>query len=831
MRKVGKVFLAVLITISVFSTPMTVQAADNWSSASGLGFGQPTNISATKLLSYGNTLMAGTENATGAQVRQTTDLSFPSGNQPPVGFSNLDKTTALVEFPNTVGTKYVYAGLRPQGAGSGMIFAFDPTLNTWFNARLPSSPPGQGQNKDITSLAVFEDYLYAGTLNFNGAQIWRLKNTEDPRNPNWEQVVAGGFGSNGYYAVQHIFSIGQSLFVSFLNSGQGSTGCRLIKSVNNGNPNTWQSFFPDGLPRTMTECIGSSAELFGITYVGLSKRANGASDTLYQTWDGVNYVKLLMTCFLQGSAQTCPGNSFGFSRGAVTSLRTLADRQLMIGTQEGNFYRSCPSHVLPLSSESFFYLSIDRSDTGFGGYSVTDIAVHKDNIFVAEGRGTGSVNQGSTNVAKVWRTPIDSLRSFPGDKCGILPDPASLEINLPASQIYTPNQLRFGDQLYTFDETSLCFKANNLCSPKISVDRVNNNLVDNTFRLTIKDIVKGDGINLDDPGMQNWGVRLTYKERVTFAVFSNVVASLRSQPQSLDHTFLGDINCVPAQVDVAINLCLRSRIALNNPTERPGNPINQTLLQSIPIDVNQINVEGNVAAPGQVSGFTLDSNAVAVGGAVNIEGSTSTLDNYIDGQSEVFDWNRISLKMGELYTRGFGLGTGVSSGSYSEANWFLNSSTNNPTNSNSSTFSSPPEGKIWKVNGNLTLGQNNPIAFHDAGTIVIDGDLNINGRLFCETNTRLGFIVHGKININTDYVGCGAYTALGRTASNNDGTITFKNVSSGQVKGIFIAKNSIKLPSKISLTGPFNIDYDSLFAANPTALYQELLNIVFTTSS
>ncbi|MCR4278262.1 MAG: hypothetical protein NUV80_00170 [Candidatus Berkelbacteria bacterium] len=826
MKKVSKVLLAVLIVISVFSRPMTAQAADNWSSASDFGFGQSENISATKLLSYGDTLMAGTENTNGAQVRQTTNLFFPSGN---LGGVSGDKTTSLVEFPNTDGTKYVYAGSRAIGAGKSYVFAFDPNLNTWFNTKLPSPPWPNPGNKEITSLAVFGDYLYAGTRNYDGAQIWRLKNTEDPRNPNWEQVVTDGLGSSGYYAIQHIFSIGQTLFASFLNSGQGTVGCRLIRSVDNGNANSWKSYFPDGLPRTMTECIGSSAELFGINYVGLSKRANGVSDTLYQTWDGVTYVKLNSTCFLEGSSQHCPGNSYGFSKGAVTSLRALTDRQLMIGTQEGDFYRACPSHVLPVGSDSYFYRSIDRRDTEFRGYSVTDIAIHKDNIFIAEGRGTGSTNQGSTNVAKVWRTPISSLKSFPGDKCGILPDPASLQINLPTSQIYTPDRLRFGDQLYTFDETSLCFMTNSLCSPKISVDRVNNNLVDNTFRLTIKDIIKGDGINLDDPRIQNWGVRLTYKERVTFAVFNNIVGSLRNQPQSLDHTFLGDSDCVPAQEDVATNLCLRSRLTLNNPTERPGNPINQTLLQRIPIDVSQINVEGNVAAPEQVAGFTLDSKAIAVGGSVNVQGSTNQLDDYIDGQSETFDWNRISLKLGALYAKGQGLGTGVSGGSYYGANWFLNSDTNIPTNSNSSTFSSPPEGKIWKIeNNSLTLGS---VTFHGAGTIVINGDLNINGRLLCEDSTRLGFIVHGKININTDFVGCGAYTALSRSSSSNDGTIIFKNVPSGQVKGIFIAKNSIRLPSKISLTGPFNVEYDSLFASNPTALYQELLRIVFTTSS
>lgn len=383
-------------------------------------------------------------------------------------------------------------------------------------------------------------------------------------------------------------------------------------------------------------------------------------------------------------------------------------------------------------------------------------------------------------------------------------------INLPPRLLYQPDQLSFDDVTYQFTlgNTPSVSPSNGPVSITLEdTDPSNPDPRGRYYQISISNFDKRD---------ERYPLRLTFKTGVS----SNNLATLAGylgEVGNKENLFGGDAAC---NYGVSQDFVC-SKIAVS--AESTGiSPFELPLFQRIAIP--GINVEGNVAAPGQVSGFTLDSRAVAVGGSVSVEGSTSQLDNYIDGQSEVFDWNRISLKMGELYTRGMGLGTGVSSGSYSEANWFLNSNTNNPTNSNSSTFSSPPEGKIWKVNGNLTLGQNNPIAFHGAGTIVINGDLTINDRLICESNTRLGFIVHGRININTDSIGCGAYTALG-------GNITFKNVSSGQVKGIFIAKGSIKLPSKISLTGPFTVKYDAFFASNPTALYQELLNIVFTTSS
>lgn len=382
-------------------------------------------------------------------------------------------------------------------------------------------------------------------------------------------------------------------------------------------------------------------------------------------------------------------------------------------------------------------------------------------------------------------------------------------INLPPRLLYQPDQLSFDDVTYQFTLGN---------TPTVSplTDRVSIALAD-TDPLNPNPDPRGKyyqiSISNFDKRDERYPLRLTFKTSVSSSNLTSL-GSYLGDVGNQENLFSGDAAC---NYGVSQDFVC-SKIAVS--AESTGiSPFELPLFQRIAIP--GINVEGNVAALGQVSGFTLDSNAVAVGGSVNVEGSTSQLDNYIDGQSEVFDWNRISLKMGELYTRGFGLGTGVSSGSYSESNWFLNSNTNNPTNSNSSSFSSPPEGKIWKVDGNLTFGS---VTFHGSGTIVIDGDLNINGPLACENGTRLGFIVHGKININTDSIGCGAYTALG-------GNITFKNVSSGQVKGIFIARGSIKLPSKISLTGPFIVKYDAYFASSPTALYQELLKIVFTTSS
>ncbi|MDO8650102.1 MAG: hypothetical protein Q7K33_02210, partial [Candidatus Berkelbacteria bacterium] len=460
-----------------------------------------------------------------------------------------------------------------------------------------------------------------------------------------------------------------------------------------------------------------------------------------------------------------------------------------------------------------------------------DVIIRDDYMYVAQGRRTAN----DTTTAKVLRSSnkINNLVRFyrsGSELCGPK-EPATVQIELPSAAVFTPKEIRFGADTYSFSATEPCFKVGNNCSSRFEVSRIGTGQIDQHYSIKILNIERDTpATNLDDP--QNpqgvaWGGRLTFKEPVPTSTISTMAALIRSsypgQNLNTTHTFLGGNNCETVTDPFeATKLCFNSTYTMTNSLERPNQPLTEHLFQSIGAPVSGIIVEGNVTAPNDVNGFTLDPNAIAVGGRVNVAGSTSQLQGYLNDQSVTFNWNHVSLRLGELYTKGMSLGTRTSSGNYNEPNWYLNSTTSNPAVNTASTFSSPPEGKIWKVDGNLNLRET---TFHGAGTIVIDGDLTISHPLSCESaSTRLGFIVHGKININTDSIGCGAYTALG-------GNINFKNVASGEVDGIFVAKDSIKLPSKASLTGTFRVGYDSYFATNPTALYQELLSIVFATSS
>ena len=363
--------------------------------------------------------------------------------------------------------------------------------------------------------------------------------------------------------------------------------------------------------------------------------------------------------------------------------------------------------------------------------------------------------------------------------------------------------------------------------------RVGSGQIDQHYKIKVLDIDRDTpAINLDDP--QNpqgvaWGGRLTFKEPVPNSTISSVAALIRnaypSQNLNTSHTFLGNNSCeIMSDPFEATKLCFNATYTMTNPLERPNQPLTEHLFQSVDAPASGIFVEGNVGATGKLKDFRIQSNSLAVGGTVTARGGTSS-SNYITGQS-LISWSTVSTKLTNLFVSALSSATNVESSAlagnnFSGSVWNLNSDTSDPLSTTETTFSTPPEGKLWRHDGNLIF--TNPVTFNGAGTLLVRGDVVLNGAIGC-TNSRLGIIAEGKITINTNDVACGAYTALGGSAS-------FGDAASGTVRGIFVAKNNVSLPNIALLTEPYYIRYDSLFASSPTAVYRELLRIVFSTSS
>jgi hypothetical protein len=83
------------------------------------------------------------------------------------------------------------------GGGAVVFSTCDPKYHGW----APVSLPGFGDNRpnsEIYYLSVFNDHLYASTVNLvTGFEVWKTNGKSDPANPGkflWKQVIKNGFG-------------------------------------------------------------------------------------------------------------------------------------------------------------------------------------------------------------------------------------------------------------------------------------------------------------------------------------------------------------------------------------------------------------------------------------------------------------------------------------------------------------------------------------------------------------------------------------------------------------------------------------------------------------
>lgn len=344
------------------------------------------------------------------------------------------------------------------------------------------------------------------------------------------------------------------------------------------------------------------------------------------------------------------------------------------------------------------------------------------------------------------------------------------------------------------------------------------------------------GFNRDDPPpIKNF--RLTFRDSVSKESLESVENYLKN---NLVYTArLTGPGCDASNPNVKSHLCLDTVTTVKIYEQEKESHLQQT------IAVKGTFVPGNVAAPGEISGFSLGPQSLAVGGTIDVNGGTK-LRNYLATQTAI-SWSSVEGKLNELFNQGVDLGAAVSTSGfngrhYSADTWNLNALSVDPAVvGNSNSFSSPPEGKLWRVNAdeNLTIGNGNgsgTTTFSGSGTIVFTGarDVNVTFKrpIACSPGTRLAFITKGNITFEARAsdgyrvdVGCGSYTSL-------NGNINFapSTVKEGDLKGIFVASKNIILPKSENLTGPFTIGRDDLFASNPTVLLREILKLVFSPS-
>lgn len=200
---------------------------EEWWLVSDPGFGDPTNLEISTLISFEDHLYASTGNPTlGAEIWRTGT---------PVNWSIVEGSGLGDPANASAPSGAAFAGFLYLGTDnfSGCEIWRSPDGETWTQVNLNGF--GDPYNQVATAMTVYDGALFAGTLNSNGAEVWR-----SPDGIIWDPVVTGGFGSAPNVAINDF-----SVFRGALYAGMSNpvTGAQIWRSADGS---TWDQVIGDG---------------------------------------------------------------------------------------------------------------------------------------------------------------------------------------------------------------------------------------------------------------------------------------------------------------------------------------------------------------------------------------------------------------------------------------------------------------------------------------------------------------------------------------------------------------------------------------------------------
>lgn len=249
-----------------------------WTQVVDQGFGDPVNGSFEQFAVFENSLYASTwsfTNAHGSEIWRS--ASGNTGEWQRVvsnGFGDVANGVTSMEVFNG----YLYAGTQnwdPVAGGStgGQVWRTNDGT-TW----LPVNTDGFGDadNYDVGSLAAFGGYLYAGTTNYSaihgstGGQIWRCAVCSGS---DWVRVEGDGLGDAENYSVVSLVVFNGALHAVTRNWATGAEVWRTNDGV------AWAQINPDGFGSSNNggpRFDNSVAAYNNRLVVGISNYTNGA---------------------------------------------------------------------------------------------------------------------------------------------------------------------------------------------------------------------------------------------------------------------------------------------------------------------------------------------------------------------------------------------------------------------------------------------------------------------------------------------------------------------------------------------------------------------------
>lgn len=674
-----------------------------------------------------------------------------------------------------------------------------------------AAPANMGYSKNLFSqsstLTVFNGKLFAGFSYISGGTVESYGFLSDLTGSNWTLT----FSQSTYNFFATAAVVNGAIYVG--TDGTGSTVSKIYKSTDGITWSSASTITPGGFANSSISLAGFNGKI----YAGIG--AIGSNSAIWSSADGVTWNKVTVS-------------GFDFANYADNLVSAGQSLYILASNQTSG------SQLWHSSDGTTWVADLINGMGVAGNTTISDVTVSNSLVYAAFYNNNGD---------QVYSTSV--------------PANPTLEIKLPPSTLFTPKALLIGNQTYNFSGGSFT----PVSQGKLTVNTSQNTIAGlPAYDIKITGFVKGNAIAVNNQtttkvnntislivqranaqmpppastlfwllkGPSSINYRMTFvNPSLTNATV--VASSLRATPsKGSDDLFMSTkADCSDKDYVKGNYLCSRTAFSFVTP-ELPS--VTKYLIQSVNALPPGITFNGNVAAGKTIGGFTFaDPKSVAVGGTVTAIGGQA-LTGYQTATSKI-SWTNVQPKLQDIYNQGSKTGTKIAITSFGGANqttWNLNSSsTSDPGSGNTSSFSSTPEGKLWVVDNGAKAGLtiNVPaggMTFNGRGTIVVSGDVSFTGtgKINC-TNGDFGIIASGKITFSKDLgdVTCGAYVALG-----GDINMTEQITANQYWNVILIARDNVILPQVV--TGNVAINYDSVFANNPTILFTDVLNIVFVSS-
>jgi hypothetical protein len=232
----------------------------DWTQVGSGGFGDTNNWVVETMAVYNDLLYVGVRNdTTGCEVFSYDGTNWtqevgqgPAGTPTGPGFGDGASCRTAAHMIVFDGMLYVGAG---RGLGSiGKVWAYDGS--NWTQANTDGF--GDANNNRISSLAIYNGQLHAGTWNnATGCEVWRY---DGPAPANWTQINTDGFGDAANSGARVMEAWGGDLYVGAVN-----TNGPYVWTYDGA---TWTDVTPT-FPDANNDAIRSMAVYKGALYVGV----------------------------------------------------------------------------------------------------------------------------------------------------------------------------------------------------------------------------------------------------------------------------------------------------------------------------------------------------------------------------------------------------------------------------------------------------------------------------------------------------------------------------------------------------------------------------------